>query len=102
MPFNATLWVLKESQIESCKHENDSNVDHQSFPEMVSKDQGIYSDDGSYHQQYIEEGNHRSCHGDLQLKICHLPIWLRQGVPRFGELYGVGPGIRVAFKFAEP
>src|SRR5215469_7337324 len=65
MPFNATLWVLKESQIEGCKHQNDSDVHHQSFPEMVPEDQGIYSDDDGYHRHHVRHGNHRSCHCDL-------------------------------------
>jgi hypothetical protein len=41
--------VLKESQIESSKHQDDSDVHHQSFPEVVPEDQGIYSDDDGYH-----------------------------------------------------
>jgi hypothetical protein len=55
------LWVLKESQIEGCKHQKDSDVHHQPFPEMVPEDQDIYSDDDGYHRH----GNHRSCHCDL-------------------------------------
>jgi hypothetical protein len=56
---NVILWVLEESQIEGCKHQNDSDVHHQSFPEMVPEDQDIYSDDDGYHRHHVRDGNHR-------------------------------------------
>jgi len=100
MPFNATLWVLKESQIEGCKHQNDSDVHHQSFPEMVPEDQGIYSDDDGYHRHHVRHGNHRSCHCDFTgfcdlsfrlPRIRHVPNWLRQAPLRAPVNYTVGP-----------
>ncbi len=81
--------------MEGCKHQNDSDVHHQSFPEMVPEDQGIYSDDEGYHRHHVRHGNHPSCHCDLHrilrfehlsfrspARIRHVPIWLRQGAPR--------------------
>jgi hypothetical protein len=65
MSTNVILWVLKESPIESCKHQNDSDVHHQSFPELVPEDQGIYSHDDGYHRHHVRQGNHRSRHCDL-------------------------------------
>jgi hypothetical protein len=33
--------MFEESQVEGCKHQNDSDVHHQSFPEIVPEDQDI-------------------------------------------------------------
>ena|SRR5215469_676436 len=66
---NVGLWVLQESPIEGCKHQNDSDVHHQSFPEMVPEDQGIYGDYDGYHPDHIRHCDHQSCHCDLH------PIW---------------------------
>ena len=62
---NVMLWMLGESQIEGYPHLNDSDVRHQSCPEMVSEDHCIYRDDDGYHRHHIKYGNHRSCHCDL-------------------------------------
>ena len=90
MSMSGILWVLKESQIEGCKHQNDSDVHHQSFPEMVPENQGVYSDDDGYHRHQVKHGNHRFCHcglpGFCALSFRSPPqrfvmwlIWLRQG-----------------------
>jgi hypothetical protein len=65
------LWVPKESQIEAGKHQNDSDVHHQPFPEIIPEDQGIESDDGGYHHQHVKNCNHRSRHSDLP-RFCDL------------------------------
>lgn len=65
MSSNVILWVLKESPIEGCKHQNDSDVHHQSFPEMVPEDEGIYGHDDGYHRHHVRHRNHQSCHCDL-------------------------------------
>jgi hypothetical protein len=69
------LWVVKKSQIEGGKHQNDSDVHHQPFPEMVPEDQGIYSDDNRYHRH----GDHRSCHCDLAAPRALINYTVRAG-----------------------
>ncbi|MFZ0734815.1 MAG: hypothetical protein WAM79_21035 [Candidatus Sulfotelmatobacter sp.] len=87
MSANVILWVLKESQIEGGKYQNDSDVHQESFPEMVLEDQDVYSDDDDYHRH----GHHRFCHCDLDQILrfepqiagwdVMCPLWLRQAAP---------------------
>jgi hypothetical protein len=56
--------MFEESQVEGCKHQNDSDVHHQSIPEIVPEDQDIQSDDDGYHRHHVRHGNHRSGHRD--------------------------------------
>jgi hypothetical protein len=56
--------LLKKSQIEGCTHQNDSDVHHQSFPEMVPENQGIYRNDDGYHRHHVSHSHNRSCHLD--------------------------------------
>jgi hypothetical protein len=51
-PLNAIApcsWTPEESQIESCEHQDNTNVHCQPFPESVSEEYEIYTDyDGCY------------------------------------------------------
>jgi len=58
--MNVLPGVVKKSQIEGGKHQDDSDVHHQPFPEMVPENQGIYNHDDGYHRH----GHHRFCHCD--------------------------------------
>ncbi|MDA8363789.1 MAG: hypothetical protein M0Z84_08230 [Gammaproteobacteria bacterium] len=39
------LWVLEESQIEGCKHQDNANVHHKTFPESILEEQHIDAND---------------------------------------------------------
>jgi hypothetical protein len=60
--YGITLWVIEKSQIEGRKHQNDSDIHDQSFPEMIPEDQDIEGDDNGYHRNQVRHGNSRSCH----------------------------------------
>jgi hypothetical protein len=35
------LWTPQESQVERCEHQDDSNIHHQAFPELVFEEREI-------------------------------------------------------------
>jgi hypothetical protein len=59
----------QESQIESCKDQDDSYVHHQPFPEPMPEEQEIKSDYDGYHQHYIKPDNHLFLHSQPQVQI---------------------------------
>jgi hypothetical protein len=40
--------VIEESQIEGCKHQDNTYVHHQPIPESIPKEQYIYTNDNGY------------------------------------------------------
>jgi hypothetical protein len=51
----------KEPQ-EGCKHQDNANIHHQPFPEPISKEEKIHTNDNGYHQQSDKHGRHALCH----------------------------------------
>ena len=46
-------WTPEESQVESYEHQDNANVYCQPFPESVSEERDIHSDDDGYHCQHV-------------------------------------------------
>jgi len=51
------FWIFEESQVESYKHQDNSYICHQSFPQLVSEEQEIHGNYGGYHQQDRNQNN---------------------------------------------
>lgn len=67
--------MLKESEVASYEHQDDSYIDCQAFPEPVSEEQEIYGDYHRYKQHDIERGRcvfvHLSRHqADPEQMVC--------------------------------
>jgi len=56
------------SQIEGGKHQDDADVDHQSFPESISEEQQIDTDNNGYQHHNIKHEKHVPCHFNHQLE----------------------------------
>jgi hypothetical protein len=52
----------EESQVESSEHQNDADVHHQPFPETVSEDHEIDTDDNNYHRHHVKHDNYLPAH----------------------------------------
>jgi hypothetical protein len=61
-PGKPCSWMPQESQVESSEHQDDSNIHCQPFPESVSEEQDIYSDDDGYHRQRVNYDSYLSAH----------------------------------------
>jgi hypothetical protein len=55
-------WTPQESQVESCEHQDDSNIHYQPFPESVSEEHQIYPDDDGYDRRHKKYDGHLSAH----------------------------------------
>jgi hypothetical protein len=55
-PTRDRLWVLQESPIEGCKHQDNPNVHDQPFPEPIPKEHEVYIDNNRYHDRGRKEG----------------------------------------------
>ncbi len=51
-------WKSEESEVESCKHQDNANIHCQPFPESVSEEQKIHTNDDGYHRHHVK---HASC-----------------------------------------
>ena len=58
-------WTLEESKIESCKHQDNADVDCQPFPESASEEQEIYTDYDGYHRCHVKRECYSSVHSAL-------------------------------------
>jgi hypothetical protein len=47
-------WTLQESQVESCEHQDNSDIHYQPFPEPVSEEQEIHSNYNGCHQHDVK------------------------------------------------
>jgi hypothetical protein len=45
-------WMPEESQVESSKHQDNANIHRQPFPESVSQEHEIDTDDDGYHRHH--------------------------------------------------
>jgi hypothetical protein len=55
-------WTPQESQVESCEHQDDSNIHCQPFPESVSKEHEIYSDYDGCHSHHVKHDRYLFAH----------------------------------------
>ncbi len=52
----------EESQIESYEHQDNANIRHQSFPELVSEEQEIYTDYDGGHRHHVKHYSYLPAH----------------------------------------
>jgi hypothetical protein len=52
----------EESKVESCEHQDNANIHSQPFPESVSEEPEIYTDNDSYHCHHVKHGSYLSAH----------------------------------------
>jgi hypothetical protein len=55
-------WTPQESQVESCEHQDDSNIHCQPFPESVSEEHEIYTDYDGCHRHRVKHDSYLSAH----------------------------------------
>jgi hypothetical protein len=52
----------EKSKVESCEHQNNANVHRQPFPESISEEPEIYTDNDGCHRQHVKHDSHLSAH----------------------------------------
>jgi hypothetical protein len=55
-------WRHEESQVESAEHQDNANIDYQSFPESVSEEREIYTDYNGCHRHHVKHYSYPSVH----------------------------------------
>jgi hypothetical protein len=60
--YRALSWTPKESQVESCEHQDDANIHYQPFPESASEEHEIYTDYDAYHRHHVKHDSYLSAH----------------------------------------
>jgi hypothetical protein len=53
---------FQESQVESCEHQDNTNIHYQSFPESVSEEHEIYADYNGCHRHHVKHDSYLSAH----------------------------------------
>ena len=61
-PATGCSWTPEEPQIESYKHQGNTDVHCQPFPESVSEEREINTDDDRCHRHHVKDSNHLSAH----------------------------------------
>ena len=59
---NLGSWTPEESKVESCEHQDSANIHCQPFPEMVSEEHNIYTDNDGCHRHDVKHDNYLSAH----------------------------------------
>jgi hypothetical protein len=54
--------IAEESEVESRKHQNDTNIHCQPFPKAISEEREIHADDDDYHHHGIKHSSYLSGH----------------------------------------
>ncbi|HEY3777499.1 MAG TPA: hypothetical protein VGL35_05535 [Rhizomicrobium sp.] len=52
----------QDSEVERCEHQDNSNIHCQPFPEPVSEEPEIHTDDDGCHRQHVKHDNYLSAH----------------------------------------
>src|ERR1700722_5066181 len=60
-----SLRILQESQIKGRKHQDNSDVNYQPFPESILKEQYIYANNNGNQHPNVKHDRHVSCHFNL-------------------------------------
>jgi len=55
-------WTPEESEVESYEHQDNANIHCQPFPESVSEEREIYTDDDGYHRHHVKHVSYLSAH----------------------------------------
>jgi hypothetical protein len=54
--------VPEESQVESCEHQNNTDIRDQPLPESISEEHDIYADYDGYHGRHVKRGGYLFAH----------------------------------------
>ena len=52
----------EESEVESSEQQDNANICCQSFPQSISEERDIYTDNDGYHRQHVEHDSYLSAH----------------------------------------
>ena len=63
-------WASEESQIESREHQDNANVRYQPFPESVSEERDIQTNNDCYHCHHVKRDSDLSAHFSLHSLYC--------------------------------
>jgi hypothetical protein len=55
-------WTPEESQVENCEHQDNANIHRQPFPESVSEEHEIYTDNDGCHRRHVKHDSYLSAH----------------------------------------
>ena len=55
-------WTPEESEVEGYEDQDDANIHCQPFPESVSEEREIYTDDDGYHRHHVKDVSYLSAH----------------------------------------
>jgi hypothetical protein len=90
--------MLEKSQVESREHENDADIRYQPFPESVSEERQIQSDDNSDHRCHVKH-DYQFAHFDI-LRRRRMSARARRsawGIARQGQAPSGPIGVREEF-----
>jgi hypothetical protein len=73
-PSRLCSWTPDESQVESCEHQDNANIDCQPFPESVSEKHEIYNDYDGCHHHHVKHNGYLSPHS----RKTSIPAWINQ------------------------
>jgi len=54
--------MSEKSKIEAAEHQDDSDIHYQPFPELVSEEREIYTDDNGRHRHHVKRDRYLSAH----------------------------------------
>ena len=61
-------WTPQESEVEGYEDQDNANIHGQPFPESVSEEREIYTDDNGYHRHHVNHLSYLSAHFSLLLE----------------------------------
>jgi len=62
-------WTPEESEVESYEHQDNANIHCQPFPESVSEEHEIYTDDDGYHRHHVKHVSYLSAHLEFTAEV---------------------------------
>jgi hypothetical protein len=62
----------EESKVEGSEHEDNPDIHYQPFPEKVSEEREIYTDDNGCHRHHVKHDRYLSAHFQIAFRG-HLP-----------------------------
>jgi hypothetical protein len=60
--YRTCSWKFKKSEVKSCKHQNNTDIHCQAFPESVSEEQNIHNDYDRYHRHHVKHASYLFTH----------------------------------------
>ncbi len=85
-----SLWVLEESQIKGCKHQDNADVHYQPFPESILKEQQVYTNDNGNQHRNVKHDRHVPRHSISRSNISTAALRARNASSKRLAETGVG------------